>query len=73
MADPKVEIAVWAGIPLVVLIVFSLVLDNSKSLGKKNSELSGLVKDYESKYLDKSATIPFEESLSNNKKQLFLH
>ncbi len=70
MADPKVEIGIWAGIPLVVLIIFSVGLDNSKEINKNNRTLKGKAGDYKDYYLNDKATIPFEAALANNKNQL---
>ena len=70
MADPKIEIAIWAGVPLLMLIVFSVVLDSGKELQKKNRELKALAKQYHTYYLDKEADVPFTDALDKANEDL---
>lgn len=59
MDEAKIEIAIWAGIPLLLLIIFSVAMDDSKSLRSKNKKLANSAKEYQAYYLNPKADVPF--------------
>ena len=70
MDEAKKEIAIWAGVPLLLLIIFAAVLDNSSALSKQNAKLKKQVAKYKDYYLDQEATVPFKQALAEKESVL---
>lgn len=66
----KKEIALWAGVPLLLLIVYSVSFDSSAEIDKRNRTLKQKAEQYSDYYLNPKATVTFDEALAENNQQL---
>lgn len=69
MSDPKVEIAVWAGIPLAIVIIIA-ALDTSDGIEKNAKKLDRNFNLYTQYYLADGETMPFDQALDAALKDL---